>query len=122
MATSSVAYPEDLMTKVKKAAAIKGMKFLHVLSPCPPGWKTPSEISIEVARLATETKVFPIYEVIDGEEYSINVHPKDKPVLDYLKVQGRYRHLTPEEVAAIQKRTDYEWEILLHKSMMERFQ
>ena len=122
VATASVAYPEDLMTKVARAASITGMKFIHVLSPCPPGWKIASELSIEAARLATETKIFPIYEVIDGEEYQINIAPKEKSVLEYLKLQGRFRHLSEDDVRLIQERTDYEWERLLQKAMMEKFQ
>jgi pyruvate/2-oxoacid:ferredoxin oxidoreductase beta subunit len=121
VATASVAYPEDLFEKVRRAIGFQGTKFLHVLAPCPPGWKIASDVSIQVARLATETKVFPIYEVFDGEEYRINIAPKEKPVLEYLKLQGRFRHLTPEDVDYLQRRTDYEWQRLLHKAMMEKF-
>jgi pyruvate/2-oxoacid:ferredoxin oxidoreductase beta subunit len=121
-ATASVAWPEDLVTKVQKAAAIRGTTFLHVLSPCPPGWRISSEKTIEIARLATHTKIFPIYEVVNGEEYRINIEPKDRPVEDYLKAQGRFAHLTPDHVRHIQRRVDYEWKILLQRSMMESFQ
>jgi pyruvate/2-oxoacid:ferredoxin oxidoreductase beta subunit len=119
VATANVAWPEDLIRKVKRAASIRGTKFLHVLSPCPPGWKIPSEKSIEVARLATDTKIFPIYEVINGEEYHININPKGLPVKDYLMTQGRFRHMSAEDVEFIQKRADYEWKVLLHREMME---
>ncbi len=74
-----------------------------------------------MARLATYTKVFPVYEVFNGEEYHINVDPKEIPVVEYLKYQGRFRHLKQDEVDEIQKRVDYEWRILLQKSMEERF-
>jgi pyruvate/2-oxoacid:ferredoxin oxidoreductase beta subunit len=121
-ATASVAWPEDLVTKVQKAAAIRGTTFLHVLSPCPPGWRISSEKTIEIARLATHTKIFPIYEVINGEEYRINIESKDRPVEDYLKAQGRFAHLTLEHIRHIQRRVDYEWKILLQRSMMESFQ
>ncbi len=120
-ATASVAWPEDLVRKVKKAAAIRGTKFIHVMSPCPPGWKIASEMSIEAARLATHTKVFPIYEVVNGEEYTINVQPKDLPVREYLKGQGRFRHLSDDDVDQIQRRVDYEWKMLLQKEMLESF-
>ena len=120
-ATANVAWPDDLIRKVKKAASIRGLKFLHVLSSCPPGWKISSEQSIEVARLATHTKIFPLYEVINGEEYHINIHPKNLPVEAYLKAQGRFKHLQEEDVAYIQKRVDYEWKILLQREMMESY-
>lgn len=120
-ATANIAWPEDLIRKVKKAASIKGTKFIHVLSPCPPGWKTSSEMSIEVARLATHSKVFPVYEVINGEEYHINIAPKNTPVKTYLKAQGRFRHLSEEDIRQIQTRVDYEWKILLQREMTESF-
>ncbi|MBF0105906.1 MAG: pyruvate synthase subunit beta [Deltaproteobacteria bacterium] len=121
-ATANVAWPEDLIRKVKRAAGIRGTKFIHVLSPCPPGWKISSEMSIEIARLATHSKVFPIYEVINGEEYHINIAPKNVPVKDYLRAQGRFRHLSNEDIQHIQTRIDYEWKILLQREMTESFQ
>ena len=75
------------MRKVRKAAETRGTTFIHVLSPCPQGWKIHFEKSIEVARLAVDSKVFPLYEVINGEEYHISVEPKNLPVEDYLKQQ-----------------------------------
>ena len=120
-ATASVAYPEDLTRKAEKARDIKGTRFLHILAPCPPGWRASTEKTIKVARLATLTKVFPLYEVMNGEEYTINVQPKKIPVSEYFKHQMRFKHLKEEEVKDIQKRVDYEWERLLNRSMMEGF-
>ena len=121
-ATASVAYPEDLMNKTEKARTIKGTRFLHILTPCPPGWKMPIEKTIKVARLATLTKVFPLYEVTNGEEYIINMKPKDIPVSEYFKYQQRFRHLTKEEIEDIQAHVNYEWECLLNRSMMRGFE
>ena len=121
-ATASVAYPEDLMNKTEKARTIKGTRFLHILTPCPPGWKMPIEKTIKVARLATLTKVFPLYEVTNGEEYIINMKPKDIPVSEYFKYQQRFRHLTKEEIKDIQAHVNYEWECLLNRSMMRGFE
>ena len=120
-ATANVAWPEDLIAKVRRAAETKGTTFIHVLSPCPPGWKISSEKSVEVARLATNTKVFPLYEVTDGESYHISMEPENLPVEAYLRTQGRFAHLKEEHIAHIQKRVDYEWKILLQRSMMEPF-
>lgn len=66
--------------------------------------------------------MFPLYEVFHGEEYRITMEPDDLPVEDYLKPQGRFRHLTEEDVDIIQERVDYEWKILLQRSMIEPFQ
>ena len=95
-ATATPAFPEDLIRKFRKAKALagKGLRFIHILSPCPPGWKMASDYSIHVARLAVESRVFPLYEIEDGgKSYTINYWPKGIPVEDYLKIQGRFRHL-----------------------------
>jgi pyruvate/2-oxoacid:ferredoxin oxidoreductase beta subunit len=113
-ATVSVAYPEDLVAKVKRAKSIRGTKFIHALSPCPPGWKMPSSKTIEVARLATQTGVFPLYEYADGA-YTLSKDIKSKPVEEYLMSQGRFKHLTPEMIADIQRRVDKDYAALKAK-------
>ncbi|MBI4830238.1 MAG: pyruvate synthase subunit beta [Candidatus Lindowbacteria bacterium] len=122
VATTSVGFPDDLRAKFEKAKSIAGTKFLHVLSPCPPGWKYSSELTVTVARLATHCKVFPIYEVFDGERYVINIEPEGKPAAEYLAMQARFSHLTKRQVEEIQARVDYDWEHLLHKAMLEKFE
>jgi len=114
-ATASVAYPDDFIAKVKKAKSIRGTRFIHIYSPCPPGWKIPSDISIQLARLAVESKVFPLYEIEDGERYTLNRIPAGVPIADYLKPQGRFRHLSREQIQFIQERVDADWERLLHR-------
>jgi len=112
-ATANIAYPEDLIKKIKKAKEIKGSKFIHLFAPCPTGWKHAPDITIQIARLATDTNVFPIYEVTDGV-YKINKKKKSpKAVSEYLKVQGRFRHLNEDEVAFIQKEVDENWNRLV---------
>ena len=69
-----------------------------------------------------DTKVFPLYEVINGEEYHVSVEPRNLPVEDYLKQQGRFSHLGKEDFEYIQQKVDYEWKVLLQRSMMESFQ
>jgi pyruvate/2-oxoacid:ferredoxin oxidoreductase beta subunit len=110
-ATVSIAYPEDLVAKVKKAKGIRGPKFIHALSSCPPGWKIPSSKSVEVARLATQTGVFPLYEYENGA-LVLSKDIKSKPVEEYLMSQGRFKHLTPAMIADIQLRVDDEYAAL----------
>jgi pyruvate/2-oxoacid:ferredoxin oxidoreductase beta subunit len=111
-ATASVAYPEDLYNKAMKAKSIRGTKFLHILSPCPPGWKIPDEESISLARMAVKTKVFPLFEVENGVTWRFSMeHPGD-PVAPYIAKQGRFRHLTEEQVAEIQGEVDARWQEL----------
>ena len=102
-ATASVGYPEDFVAKVKKAKEIHGTKFLHIISPCPPGWRSQPEESIQLARLAVSTCYFPIYEIEDGVRYTINkIIKKPKPVKGFLEKQGRFRHLNEEQLEKIQ--------------------
>jgi pyruvate/2-oxoacid:ferredoxin oxidoreductase beta subunit len=107
-ATATVAFPEDMIRKFSKAKEIKGLKLIHILSPCPSGWKFPENLTIKISRLAVETGIFPLYEIEHGEKYTINHIPKWLPVEDYLKKQGRFSHLTEkdykEKKASVEKR------------------
>ncbi len=114
VATATIAYPEDLVAKVKKAKSIKGPKFIQIFSSCPTGWKHPPELSVEVSRKAVESRMFPLYEVENGR-YRITVKPKKIPVEEYLKLQGRFRYLDEEAIKKIQEHVDKEWELLLKK-------
>ncbi len=104
VATACPSYPFDLMRKVEKAASIKGPAYIHILAICPTGWRIPTNRAIWIGRLAVETGVFPLYEVENGK-YTINEDvPELTPVEQYLKPQGRFRHLTPELIEQIQKK------------------
>ena len=115
-ATASIAFPEDLVRKVKKAKAIKGSRFLHIYATCPTGWRIPSEISVKIARMAVQTNIFPLYEVEDGVTYTINYKPKEYPVREYFKLQGRFKHLTDQDLKHIQDMVDEDWGLLLRKA------
>ncbi|MCK4225885.1 pyruvate synthase subunit beta, partial [candidate division WOR-3 bacterium] len=116
IATASVAYPEDLTAKLEKAKNIKGTRFLLIFSPCPPGWKADPKNTIKLARLAVETKVFNLLEIENGLDWRITKKiRKPKPVIEYLKLQGRFRHLTEDDVSLIQENVEKEWNILLNK-------
>ncbi len=115
IATASVAYPDDMIAKIKKAKEIRGTRFIHVFSPCPPGWKFEPEDSIKISRLAIESKIFPLLEVFDGVDFRLSHEPSGIPVHEYLKIQGRFKHLKEKDVATIQKNVDEEWGRLLNK-------
>lgn len=118
VATACSSYPFDLMAKVKKAAAIEGPTYVHILSVCPTGWRLPPELAIHAGRLAVETGMFPLYEVEQGR-YHLSVDlPELRPIEEYLKIQGRFRHLTPEMIKDIQQRVQEEYEKLKKKVRM----
>jgi len=112
IATSTVAHPVDLVEKVRKAKEIRGMRFLHILSPCPPGWKTDNDETIDLARMAVRTRVFPLLEVENGTTWRFTgEHPGD-PVAPYVRRQARFKHLTDEQIEGIQREVDLRWEML----------
>jgi pyruvate/2-oxoacid:ferredoxin oxidoreductase beta subunit len=116
VATANIAYPEDLARKVRKAKSIKGSRFLHIFASCPPGWRIPSELSVKVARMAVQANIFPLYEVEDGLRYSIQHNAMPHRVHEYFKMQGRFQHLTAEDLDQIQSMVDEDWELLLRKA------
>jgi pyruvate ferredoxin oxidoreductase beta subunit/2-oxoisovalerate ferredoxin oxidoreductase beta subunit len=115
-ATATIGFPRDLQQKIVKAKGIRGTKFIHLLSPCPTGWRMPTDISPEISILAVETNVFPLYEVEDGKRYTINHEPRCLPVQEYLLRQGRFRHLKEDQIRQIQMGVDEEWEKLKRRA------
>ena len=119
VATACSSYPFDLIKKVEKAAAMPGPAYVHILSVCPTGWRIPGNMAIRVGRLAVETGVFPLYEVENGK-YTMTYEPEElRPLEDYLKPQGRFRHLTPDLVDGIRKRVLSEYETLKAKARVK---
>ncbi len=115
VATACTSYPFDLMEKVKKAAAVEGPAYVHVLSVCPTGWRLPTHLAIEAGRLAVTTGIFPLYEVERGR-YTMSAEITELlPVEEYFNIQGRFRHLTPEMTARIQQRVRDEYKKLKKK-------
>jgi len=107
MAVASAGFLQDLERKVKKALSIKGAKFIQVHVPCPLGWRHETDQTFTVAKLAVETGLYPLIEFENGKLISQKkIVPK--PVEEYLKVQGRFKHLlkSPEEIKKIQEIAD----------------
>ena len=114
-ATATVAYPVDLIDKVTKAKAMRGTRFIHLLSPCPPGWKCGDDEGIELARMAVQSRVFPMLEVEGGQRWRFTMDHAAEPVEPYLRRQGRFRHLSAEQVNYIQAEIDAHWQQLLRR-------
>ena len=113
VATACSSYPFDLMDKVKRGADTPGAAYINCLSVCPTGWRIPTEDAIKYGRLAVDCCIYPLYEVIDGK-YKLSYKPYKKvPVTEYIKGQGRFRHLTDSDIAFIQGQVDREWEKIL---------
>ena len=121
-AQASIAYPEDLYRKVKKAKETRGPKYIEILAPCPPGWRFDMSKTVEMAKLAVETGAWPIYEIENGvvtfngrSKLILEGKVERKPVEEWLKLQGRFKHLfVPKKdevrLKAIDDHIDTLWE------------
>ena len=117
VATACPSYPLDFIRKVEKAKSIKGPSYIHSFSVCPTGWRCGSHLAIAMGRLAVETGVFPLYEVENGKyKVSSEMPKKLKPVKDYFKAQGRFRHLGEAEIQIIQHKVESEYQKILDKA------
>ena len=120
VAQASVSNLIDLANKVERAMSYQGPKLINVLSTCPLGWRTRRDSAIPMAKLAVDTCYWPLYEVVEGV-YKVNYKPKEKlPIEEWLKPQGRFRHLFKSEegkklIAELQAAVDRHWEELLRK-------
>ncbi len=114
-ATASAAYWSDFITKVQKAAEVNGPALVHVIAPCPLGWRFKTEQTIQMARLAVQTRYFPLYEVERGK-YKMSINPHPKPLDDFLRMQGRFNHLfQPQysaELNALKNQIEQRWAAL----------
>ena len=113
VATACISFQKDLEKKVKKCISMPGPKFLHIFAPCPTGWRHGSDTTIEIGKLAVQTGMFILWECENGDLQNIKVTKKikdRKPVEEYMKMQGRYRHVMkqPDVIAEIQKQVDEE--------------
>ncbi len=109
VATACPSYPFDLMAKVEKGASTLGPAYIHILSVCPTGWRCATDLTIRIGRLAVETGTFPLYEIENGK-YRLNFDfPQLRPVTDYMKLQGRFRHLSEGIIDKIQQRVSADY-------------
>jgi pyruvate ferredoxin oxidoreductase beta subunit len=120
-AQCSISNWNDLVTKSQKAFATEGPAFLNVLALCHRGWRYPQENGVAIAKIAVDTCFWPLYEIENGKKYKINYKPKEKkPITEWLKPQGRFKHLFKPEneniIKSIQDEIDAEWEYLIKRS------
>ena len=111
-ATASVGYLPDFIEKVRKASQIKGTKYIHVIAPCPTGWGVAPDATIDIAREAVDCGLWYLAEYENGE-FRLSRRPKEfMSVEEHLKKQGRFRHLTDEDIKIITDSRDKKWEYI----------
>lgn len=99
VATASTAYWSDFIAKIQKAAAVEGPALIHAIAPCPLGWKFKTEQTIQMGRMAVQSRYFPLFEVEKGR-YKLSVNPHAEPLEKFLRTQGRFKHLFEPQYAA----------------------
>jgi pyruvate ferredoxin oxidoreductase beta subunit len=115
VATAIAAEPKDLARKVKKAASLKGPRLLLVLAPCPTGWGFDPALTVKIGKLAVETGIWPLKEYIAGRIVHNKIPRERKPLVDYLRLQGRFAHLFKPmqdqvRLAELQQAVDDYWQ------------
>ena len=118
--TTFIGNMKDLYTKAEKAIYTPGAAFLNIMAPCPRGWRYESPDIIKICKMAVETCYWPLFEVIDGR-YKISYEPKKKlPIEEFLKLQGRFKHLfkpgNEQLIQDFQAEVDRRWENLLFRA------
>ena len=105
-ATACISYPLDFMQKVEKASKVNGPTYVHVLVPCPTGWGFAPDCTIELGRMAVESGMWKLVEFENGEFRTTYTPRRKRPISEYFEAQTRFRQLSPEEIAAIQREID----------------
>jgi pyruvate ferredoxin oxidoreductase beta subunit len=123
VAQASISHWKDLTTKAEKAFNTPGPAFLNVFAPCPRGWRTPSSKTVEIAKLAVQTGFWPVYEVEDGVWRQTVKVANRKPIEEFLKPQGRFKHLfapgNEALLAEIQADVDRAWDAMIARCSAE---
>ncbi|MEM3503791.1 MAG: pyruvate ferredoxin oxidoreductase, partial [Nitrososphaeria archaeon] len=124
IATGAPSHTNDIKVKMSKAKDTvlnqKGIAYLHLLQPCPTGWYFETSKSIEVSRLAVLTGIWPLYEIENGKLRITYKPSKLKPVKEYLSIQGRYKHLTNNEIDMIQNDVNKYWKMLIELEKLDK--
>lgn len=109
-ATASIGYPQDYMNKIAKAKANQGTSYIHVMAPCPTGWSMATDTTVSIAKEAVNCGLWYLAEYEHGQ-FKLNKDPKQfTPVKNYLSQQGRFKHLSDDQIAEIEHHRDVKWE------------
>jgi pyruvate ferredoxin oxidoreductase beta subunit len=116
VATACPSYPIDFVNKLRKAKEIKGTKYIHILAPCPTGWRYDTSKTVELGRLAVQTGLWALYEIEYGK-FKLNPpsdrlvdKTKRKPIEEYFALQGRFRNLAKKNIERIQEWVEEDWQ------------
>lgn len=120
VATASVGFLADYVEKVQRAASLPGLKYIHVHTVCPCAWGIPDERMLEIARLAVETRAFPLFEILSGALRLTYLPKSDAPVVGYLRAQGRFQGISDADCAGFQQQVDRRWQRLCRRHAVDQ--
>ncbi|MDP7079276.1 MAG: pyruvate synthase subunit PorB [Candidatus Undinarchaeales archaeon] len=113
VATASISHPRDLFKKIQKGIEIKGATFVHILAPCPTGWRSDGAKTVEIAKLAVNSGVFPLFEIEDGKHVIQRPKKVTADIREYLKLQGRFKHLDEKDITFIEEQVKKRYDRLV---------
>jgi len=122
IATANASYPLDLYEKVKKAKSIRGTRFMHIFTPCPPGWRFPFSDTIRIGQLAVETGWVVLYEIEGGNfrltsaSESIARKGSLRPLREFISQQGRFKNITEDQINELQEMVNARWQLCLKRA------
>ena len=120
VATACPSHPFDLIEKVRRAWNATGNSYVHILCPCPVGWEFPSEETVRLGRMAVETLLFPLYEIVGGFYHITVEEPQPRPIADYIKRQKRFSHWKAPQVAVLQNEVNDAYNQLKEKAVIAK--
>lgn len=112
-ATATIGYPDDLAAKVQKAKSIKGTRYIDILTPCIAGWGISDKDAVRISRLAVEAGYYPLYEIENGQAYTINRNPGKTHDDSFFRIQKRFNHLSPDKFEMLLEEIKYQWKRIL---------
>ncbi len=112
-ATASPSHPDDYLAKLKKMQATRGFRFLHLFTPCPPGQRFEEKDTIKVSRTSVSSRVFPLVEITDGTNLTIQAKAKQSPVREYLNLQARFSHMNEDQMRVFEEDVEARWNELI---------
>ena len=106
VATATVAFLEDFILKLEKARSTDGFSYIHLLTPCPTGWRAPTDIGVQLSRLAVQTNYFPLWEAENGKLRLTYEIENPRPVKEFARLMGRFSHLNEQDLEEFQQVVD----------------
>jgi phenylglyoxylate dehydrogenase beta subunit len=117
VATATIAYLEDFIRKLEKAKSISGFSYIHLLAPCPTGWRAPTDMGIQLSRLAVQTNYFPLWEAENGKLRLTYEIENPRPIKEFTRLMGRFSHLSEQDLEEFQRMVDERYAELKNLSL-----